>query len=414
MHWLAVAGLVPVLLAGSSAAPQGSTTPSYLTESEFLAVLDGDHPALREAAQELALVHAEGLARSAFASPQIHFAREDPSGPGGQTDWAVSWQLPDPRRRLDLASQDHAQRAAVARLDDDRRRLRFQMRAAYGGWALADARFERLEEHLRRVEALTRREHERARRGEASGLDSHRLELAAADLRVRRTLAEQARIEARAQIRVWYPDLPTEARPVLALPEPPNAAADDTVDPPRIRAARAELEAQALARRAAQSLLRSPEVSAGWLREGSGEAANDGVSLGLSWTLPLGGERRARQATAEAHWSRSQARLDSALRQVEAQRRAARDAFELLASSHQDALSLQERNDGKLAAMERAFQLGESSLTDLLDLLEAVTSLDLAILDLHGRLLAAHREVEALVASSPKNIESEPSEESLP
>ena len=392
MHRFVLAGLVPALFAAAG----GAQTPPIVTEAEFLSALDASHPAVAESVEDLSLARARVVETSTLDNPAVGIVREDPSGPIGQTDVLVSWQLPPTARRPEVEAREEAVRAAAARLSQRHRAVRVAMREVYAEWALAAAREESLAAQAERVEALAEREAARAERGESSGLEAHRLELAAQALRARAALAAAARERRRAEAARWVPTLPDEARPAVPdLPLPPDVDAD----PPLVRAAEADLAAARLESEAAGRFLASPELSVGWQRQESGAESLDGPLLGVVWSVPLFDRNQAKKAAAGARVAGAQARLELTRREVDASRAAARASFERLARSLDEVRSALADSERMLDGAEAAFRLGEASLTDLLDTHRSVTEGALAVLDLREAALAAHRELERLAAS---------------
>jgi cobalt-zinc-cadmium efflux system outer membrane protein len=394
MSRFALAGLLPAFLAASVAAQDSPV----VTEAEFLSVLDASYPAVVESAQALALARARVLEASTFENPVLGVVREDPSGPVEQTDWTVSWRLPDAARRPEIESRERTADAAEARFSQDLLSLRQAMREVYAEWAVATARRERLAAQAARVAALAGREALRAEQGEASGLEAHRLSLAAGGLEARAALAAAAADEARARARGWHPGLPADAEPLLPPlpPAPPEAGADH----PSLRAAEEDLAAAELAQEAVGRFVRSPELSVGWQRQEAGAESIDGPILGLAWSVPVLDRNRAERAAAEARISGARARLERVRRDLEAGRAAARAAFDRLASALEDARAGLAGNERMLDGAEAAFRHGEASLTDLLETQRSVTESELAVLDLQAAALAAHRELERLAGSA--------------
>lgn len=395
MHRLALAGLLPALVAASG----GANTAPVVTEAEFLSALGGSHPAVVESAEEVGVARARRLEASTLENPALAVVREDPSGPVRQTDWTVSWQLPQAARRPEIEARERAVAAAEARLSQRLVTLRLAMREVYAGWALAAARRDRLAARADRVEALAQREADRAERGETSGLEAHRLALAAAALRSRVTLAAAASENARAEAAVWHPAMPPDARPALpALPPPP-----ELVEPhPLVRAAEADLAAALLGKEAAGRFVRTPELTLGWQRQEAGPGTIDGPLVGLAWSLPLLDRHRAETAASEARISGARARLERVRREVSAARAAAGAAFERLAGALAAATAVLAGSERTLDGAEAAFRHGEATLTDLLDTHRSLTEAELAALDLHRGALAAHRELERLAGAGAR------------
>jgi len=394
MHRLVVTGWLPVVLAAHLGAPLAAQTTPVVTEADFLSVLDSEHPAVVERARAVALARSEVTSAATLANPELGVVREDPDGDPGSTeqiDWTVSWQLPSSSRGLEIRSAERGVEAAQARLSDELLALRLAMREDYAAWAVAIARRDRLAALAGRIEKLAVRERNRAQRGESSGLEAHRLELAAAGLRARWSLAGADTEKARAAARAWQPDLPPEATPVLPS-LPPVPALDG--DHPRLRALRAELAAAELSRKAAGRFPRSPEVVAGWQRQEAGPAVFEGPILGLAWPLPLFHRNQAEKARADARIDTLEARLERARREIDAERAGTLAAYRRLTGAAAEARAALEGNDRMLLGAVTAFHHGEATLTDLLETQRSVAEAETTALDLHQAALAAHRELE--------------------
>ena len=244
MHRLALAGFLPVLLVASVEAQRSPV----VTESEFLSALDDKHPAVAEQFQAVVMARARVVGASTFENPTLAMSREDLRGPAEEREWTLSWRLPESSRRLGIQARQEEFEAAEARLSQDLSSLRLEMRQVYAEWAVAAARRESLGAQAARIEALAAREARRAEQGESSGLEAHRLALAAAGLHAQVALVAAAEEGARGRAKTWFPGLPANAEP--ALPSLP-AAPDLEGDHPLLRAAQADLGAAILEQRAA-------------------------------------------------------------------------------------------------------------------------------------------------------------------
>ncbi len=404
MHRLVLAGLLPVLFAIPGAAGGGAglasrgDEPPIVTEAEFLSALDDSHPAVVERMAALAVARSRIVAASAWANPVLEAVREDPSGPSTQTEWALSWQLPGAGRRPVVAARREAADAAAARLSQQLLALRLAMKEVYAVWAVASTRHDLLATQTERVKALADRQRLRAQRGEASGLEARRLELAAGLLRTRVALAAGAAERARAEAAGWHATLPPDARPLLP-PVPP--APDPREDHPLVRAAERDLAAATLERQAAGRFVRSPEVSFGWQRqEAAGETAG-GPILGVAWPVPVFARNRGERAASEARMSSARARLERTRREIEAARIGATSSFRRLVTALAAAEQDLDGNERMLDGAAAAFRLGDASLTDLLETHRTLTESELAVLELHQAALAAHRDLERAAGVGP-------------
>ena len=393
MHRFRLISLLAWLIAAAGVAQE----PRVLTEAEYLSALDEKHPAVRESAQALTRAEARVTAARTFDNPVLEGIREDPAGPIGQTDILVSWQIPGAERGPEIEARESEVQAVRTRLAHEFRTYRLAMREAYAGWAVANARRQRLAARAERVESLARREAARAERGEASGLEANRLRLAAATLRSRVVLAEVASEGARAEAAAWRPDLPVDTYPVL--PDPPDAPSLDGVGT-GVRVAEADLAAAELAREATRRTMASPEVTVGWRRQDLTPGAVDGPIFGFAWSLPFFDRRQASRETANAGLEAARARLELIEREVTVSRGAASNNFARLSAALAEVLRELDGSDRMLDGAEAAFRQGEASVTDLLETHRSVTEAELAVLDLHEAALAAHRELERVAGSA--------------
>jgi len=371
----------------------GAGAQTILSESDYLSLVDGSHPAAVAAAEELAIARSNLVAASTFDNPSIGLVREDPSGDAAQTDAMISWQLPDFGRRLEIEARKKEVAAAQARLGLERAALRVSMREAYADWALASARADRLLSQRTRLEELARREARRAESGEVSGLEARRLLLAASALGAQHALASATEEEMRARARRWSSRVPADAKPLLPAT---SAIAETAEQHPLVLAAEADLAAALAAEGAAKRFLRSPELMAGWQRQEGGADSVDGPLYGINWSMPLFGRNQAGRSAAAARVEAARARLDQARREVEARRQGALAAYRRLAEQIEAISPTMEGNDRMLEGAEAAFLLGEASLTDLLETHRSVTEAELALLELRESALAASRELQRL------------------
>lgn len=391
---LILAGLLPALVA----VPGVAQDSPIVTEAEFLAALDESHPAVAEGTEALALARARVLEANTFENPVLGAEREDPMGATGQIDWTVSWHLPRWNRRVRVETREAFVDAAAARLRHRLRVARLEMREVYAEWALAAARHRRLSDQAVRIEALARRAAVSAQGGESSGLDSHRLELAAAMLRSRVALAAAATEGGRTKATTWFPALPPDAHPALpALPSPPELGDD----PPLVRAAESDLAAAVLERALSGRFLASPELTVGWQRQDAGSGSVEGAIFGFAWSVPVFDRNRAEKAVSEARVTGARARLERVRREVASARAGALATFANLAEALARAETALVENQRMLDGAEAAFRHGEATLTDLLETHRSVTAAELAVLDVHEAALAAHRDLERLATPDP-------------
>lgn len=404
MSRFAAAAAAALLLPAVAAAQPAST----VTEAEFLAPFDADHPALVALGGELGRARAEAIAARTFANPALGAQREDPDGAAEQLELTLAWPLPDPaRRRLAIAAADARVEAAGRSLRAAARELRLRLREAYAEWAVAEARVDRLASRVEALDALTLRERRRAEAGEAAGLDARRLALAAAETRAALAQAEAQAALATARARAWRPDLPERAMPTL----PELAAADRPAGVhSRVAALEAELRAARLERDLAGRVFEMPEVVAGWQRQEEAGGRHDGPILGLTWPLPIFDRNRAERAAAQVRVDELEARLALLRRDLAGELEGRRTAYRRLRDAAAEAAAAAAEGAPAVEAAAAAFRLGEADLTTFIDTLRSASAAELAALDLHAAALAAERELAR--ASPPAAAPPQPNPES--
>ena len=393
MRQYIAAGIASALVGGTLVAQ-----PPRLTEAEFLSVLESSHPAIIQARSAADEATASVLAAKVRPRPELTFVRENPRGDGievEQTDWTLSW-APFPRaRRSRVQAAQAAAQAAEHSYQADVLSLRLVLREAFANWAIQEARGERLAGIAERVQTLARREATRFERGESSGLVARRLGIASSELLNRLALVEAAKETARAEALKWRPDVPPTALPELPSLPPPT---DSTHAHPRLAQAEASVRAATLEEEAANRLVALPELIAGWQRQETSGQSLDGPVLGLSWSVPLFDRNQAERARSSSRLAGEEARLETVRRELEARHNGAASAYRRLLDALED--SDQRASDWRsiLEGGEASFRLGESSLTDLLEIYRSVSASEMAALDLYEAALEAHRTLETLQA----------------
>lgn len=366
------------------------------TEQEFLATVEGDHPATVALAGERALAEAEVLRASLLPNPGISAAEEGLGGNARETAVEVIWTPPlGGRRALLREAAGSGLAAAESRLTAARLRLRLDLRAAYADWSFARERRDLLAAHLTRVSELAERARARAGAGEIPGLAARRLTLEEAQARADLGRAEARLAAARAAVAAWYPGLSAEARPApLLLTAAPVTTQNLTVRSDIVAREREVERAEAL-RRLSGRILEAPALGVGWKRVADDTEDASGAVVSVGWTLPLFDRRQAERQEAEARLTTARAELDLARTRAVAESAGARAAYErLLAEAEATDRSLAETDD-MLTGATAAYQLGESGLTDFLDTLRAALAARIAALEIREAALSAQRDLEA-------------------
>ena len=403
---LLVVSLAPSLGASPQEVIHDPSSPAagedLLTEEEFLRAVDENHPALRALLETGDHARAEVIEARAFQPPTLEVVREAPDADAEELEFTVAWQLPRPaRRQLLIAAAEHRVDAAQHTLTAGRLRVRSTLRHLFAAWAAAEARARRLSESVDYLSELAERERRRTERGESSGLDARRLELAAAEVRARLAVAEAERLRARGEAIGFVSGLPKETTPVL--PPLPEGIPEENSPPPELAALTAKREAARLAREAADLLVDWPQFMAGWKSEETPTGTSGGPILGISWPLPVAARGRAARGRTQARLDAAEARLTLAADRLQAEQSAARAAYHHLAMAAHNAREATAGNASLLEASAAAFRYGELGLTDLLETLRSVLGSELTALDLHTSALAAHRDLEQAVGRASES-----------
>ena len=379
----------------------GTTLPAVagegrLTEKEFLAPITAGHPAVVALTERLA--NAEGERRAArLMNPQVGFDREVPDGAANQSIFWLRWQLPlDGRRGLRKRAAEAGVQAAESEFDWAKLQLRVRLRGVYAEWAQVAERRDLLSANVTVVKRLAERARMRADSGEESGLGARRLALAAAEVQSELAQAEAALVRIEAKVRVVHPELQPGVQPVRpALPEmAPNL---DGSDRPDVEARRFEVQQAEFKKRLSGRFLEFPELMAGWTRIDVTPGTLDGPVFGVSWSLPLFDRRQGERAQAARNVAIAEARLALANARARAELEAAYGAYAQMRAAAAEVTAITADADVLVESATAAFQVGENTLTDLLETLRSVLSSQMAALNLHHNALEAHRNLEVAV-----------------
>lgn len=381
--------ILSVGLAGSAWAGQ------VVTEAELLAALAPEAPAAKALAGEPGAAAARLTAARQMDNPEIGVARED--APDVEWTLGVAWTPPlDGRRALAREAAAAGVEAAESGLGARLFALRRELRAIYAGWALASERRMLLAGYQVAVEELAARLTRQAEAGEASGLEAGRLELAALRARAELERAEADLEQRRAAVRVWLAGLPDDAVP--ERPDLPEASVE--LDPARhdLEALRSEVEQRRLETRLSRRFTAAPELEAGWKQVEAGGLTFEGPVFGIRWSVPVADRRQAEREAASAELEAAEARLVLAERRAAAELDGARAAYSRLrravfATEPAAAPRL-------LTAATEAYRLGEVTIAELFDTLDALRDAHLDHLDLYAAALAAQRDLEKAVGRS--------------
>lgn len=384
------------------------------TEAVYLqAVMAEPAPATVLEAPRIEAEAALGRARL-FSNPDFSVEREEEAG--RETTLALEWTLPlDGRRGLGIRAAEAALEASRNEVAGRRLGLRRELRSVYAAWALADARRNLLTAYAQRLDGLVERTRRQAEAGEISGLDAGRFQLEQLAVRSDLARAEAERRQRAAEAAGWLPTTEVASAEPALPPLPPTP--DDAVapvKPPEVAARQARLEEARLGERLSRRFLRAPSLALGWKTVEEGGLSADGPVVGLTWSLPLFDRNRPQREAAERRLEVSQAELELTAARATARWQAARQAYEVLRAEALDlAETLETRESAWRDAALAAFDLGESGVTELLDVLRSLLASRLAALDAWGAALEAHRDLE-LAAGRPLTSHSQQPSETSP
>lgn len=374
-----------------------------VTEETFLAAVDGAHPASRALTGELGAAEAERLRANLLSDPRLEVGREELENVEREMIWGVAWTPPvDGRRRWTIRAAEAGVEAERSGLEARLMELRRDVRSSYAAWATGATRAELMAEHSGRLEELTERMRLRAEAGEESVLDARRLEIAHQSSEVGLAQARASAAGARARAAAWLVDDAFDFSTVWpALPELEEVPDDlDSSLRPDLQAAGSRVEQAEALERSSRRVAAAPEISLGW--KSFETAGNDleGPVLALSWQVPVFDRRRADRMAAESAVAAAGAQKEWATRRAAGDLAAAVATYGELRQSALATQSALESLDDVARAATAAYELGESTVTDLLDALRAVLEARLAALDLYIAALDAHRQLELAAGRS--------------
>lgn len=364
-------------------------------EEDLLAAVTRDHPAAVAIREERDRGEAEVTRAELLPNPTLEASREEPDGAAWETAALLTWAPFDPRRGLRREVAERGLAAAESRLAAAGLGLRRELRAAYARWSVAWQRRELLAAHLGRVADLAERSRARAQAGEIPGLAARRFTLEEAQARADLGRAEATLAAARAEVVAWHPALPAVARPAAPLLPPAPVAGPDLARRPDLLALEQEVERAAALLRLSRRVAEAPRLGLGWKRIEDGRVASSGPVVSVGWTLPLFDRQQADQREAEVRLTTARAELELGRSRAEAGLAGTLAAYERLRAeaelAAQAASSIAEIVEGAATA----YQLGESSLTDVLDTLRAALAARITVLEARDAALAVHRDLEA-------------------
>lgn len=366
-----------------------------VTEEQFLAALGENHAAVVALGADLARAEAARRRAGTLGNPRLEFWREKPDANPQLTNWTLAWTPPlDGRFGLGKKAADAGIAAAREGRELDKAGLRREMRRVFAEWSLGHERCALLSRRLDRIAALAEQERQRAGVGIESGLSARRLALADAEARAALREAEAARALALAEARAWNPGLAADSAPSL----PPLASPPEGIEPansPQVRAVQHQLEQAQLEARVAGRYWGFPTLQAGVQRIEEAGVVRTGPIFAASWSMPLFDRSQGARAEADRRAVIAASRLSQAQALVGADVQGGLAAYRTLFTAAREARDASAETERVIEAATAAYRAGESGLTDLLDALRSAFDARLRDLEVRGRALATHRDLEA-------------------
>ncbi len=374
-----------LLMAGPAAAQQVSRSHAEVIESPSLSFMPPHDMVDRVMAEDPGVLKAGALVKSAQAE-----ARGREAGPheftlhgefntrttnldGTMKEWnaGVSRGIRLPGKyEADSKIGEYGVAVAENGFGDARHQAATMLKTLWLAWVTAEAEARLAEDEVASYERQAKAAERSRQLGQAATLAVEQVQASLAQARAQAALAVQGRLDARMTLQRSFPGLALPPAPP-AMPDPAPPPGDWTEwraavldDNHEIKMARSEADRRAwLAQRAALDKFADPTLDLRTFQERAGHE----TGFGIGFIMPIGGALRsaaADQAAAEA--SAASVAAHKALRDVEivADRDViqARQGLEAWRQSQAAAISSRQM----LARMQRAYELGDQGLTDLL------------------------------------------------
>lgn len=347
-----------------------------LTESDALARLSADSPRARATRAGIDVARADVLAVARWPNPRATYDREAVSG---VTETMVMVAQPLPitgRRGFEVQAASALVNATSSRADEELRRLRADLRAAFADLLAAQTREAELIASHNRLRDLAEVLAKREAAGDAAGFDRLRAEREVLDIDTDRALAATERARAQAILASFFagmrdPSTIVAAGGAAARGElPPVNALVERAETTRgeLLALRREVEAAGFSQRAAERRrLPEPEIVAG-TKSSTAAGGDTGSVVTVHASIPLFDRGNPERALAAARASQAEARADAfraVLRgQVSALRATVVERRELAERYRSQAVS----SAGQIERIAQvSYDAGERSILELLD-----------------------------------------------
>ena len=368
--------LVVYAVLGAALLPAGAGAQTLsLTESQALARLSLESPRVQAVRAAVDIARADVLAAGRWPNPRVIFNREAVAGIA-ENMLMVSQVLPvTGRRRLDVSAASARVDAAASRADDEIRRLRADLRLSFTDLWAAQTRERELARSRDRLRDLAEVLGRREAAGEAAGFDRLRADREAIDVEADRAAAATARARAQAMLVSFFPEASegvveavTIEQPSAMLPALEELVARAEASRPSLLGLRYELEAAALAERAAgRRAMPEPELFAG-TKSSSVGTGDVGTVVSVHVSLPLFDRARPERAAAQARAAQVRADTEALRLTLRTQIGGWRDALVArrgIADQYRAAVTAGAEEIERIALV--SYEAGERGILELLD-----------------------------------------------
>jgi len=314
MRAMVLGALLLTVTVPSHASAQSLT----LTESDALARLSPDSPAVRAIRSSVEIARADVLAARRWPNPRLSFDRESVAG---VTENMTTITQPLPitgRRGLDVRAASALVDASSGRADDGLRRARADLRLAFAQLVAAQVRERELSAAQIRLRALADVLARREAAGDAAGFDRLRAEREVLDIDTDRAAVATDRARSQALLASFFAE-PIDASRLVAseavTPRSSLPAVDTLIERAEstrgeLVALRKELDAARLSARAAdRRRIPEPEILAGTKSSTAG-GGDLGSVVAVQAVLPLFDRGQVGRALAQARASQAASQAD--------------------------------------------------------------------------------------------------------
>jgi cobalt-zinc-cadmium efflux system outer membrane protein len=382
----------------------GTVIGQELTEKELIERLLAQSPQVRALRAGLATTRAEVSGRTLYPNPSANYTREG----AGFTEF-LEFEQPlilSNRRSYLRAAGSATTRAAELSIERTLWEMRAELRRVFYQLLEAQEKQTILQSSLGELEEVVGILRRREIEGEGSRFDRLRVErelfesradLAAAEVALAQLQSTQATLVSAPEI--WK----TRVAGRLTLPPPPPDVELLLARALSLRqdflAGRAQLDRFANEKLGAERLrIPDPIVRAG-LKRGEGfPTTRTGSVIAVTVPIPLFNRGQAEVTRAEAEYEKAQARLDALERQIRAEVPAAHAAFDLRRALADQYRLNTEKSGRELVRIARiAYEEGEKSILELLDVYRASRQAELRGLELLAATKQAQIELDRVV-----------------